>query len=153
MNSEELEEDLIHCIYASAATAEVTPAELDALLSVARKNNEGLGVTGILLYEKGSFFQVLEGAPESVKPLYEKISADKRHSRITKLIVEPIEKRSFANWSMGYAAVSIKRFSEIEGMNDFFQSGKCFTELDNGRAKKLLQSFKEGQWRSAITGE
>jgi len=107
----------------------------------------------MLLYERGSFFQILEGAPESVEPLYQKISADSRHSKITKLIVEPIQARSFANWSMGHASVPIKQLSEIEGMNDFFQSGKCFTELDDGRAKSLLRSFKEGQWRSAIKGE
>lgn len=151
MESEESEENLVHCIYASAATEEFTPAELDELLSVARRNNNKLGITGMLLYEKGSFFQILEGASEAMEPLYQKISADKRHSRITKLIFEPIEARSFANWSMGHATVSINQLSEIEGLNDFFQSGKCFTELDDGRAKKLLRSFKEGRWRSALT--
>jgi len=150
MESEASGENLVHCIYASAATEEFTPAELDELLSIARTNNEKLGVTGMLLYEKGSFFQILEGVREAVEPLYEKISADKRHSRISKLIFEPIEARSFANWSMGHAAVSMNQLSEIEGLNDFFQSGKCFTELDDGRAKKVLQSFKEGRWRSAI---
>ncbi|MFK8051047.1 MAG: BLUF domain-containing protein [Halioglobus sp.] len=150
MKSEAFGENLVHCIYASAATVEFAPADLDELLSVARMNNEKRGVTGMLWYEKGSFFQILEGAPEAVEPLYEKISTDKRHSRISKLIFEPIEARSFANWSMGRAAVSMNQLSEIEGLNDFFQSGKCFTELDDGRTKKLLQSFKEGRWRSAI---
>ncbi|MBB3048497.1 hypothetical protein FHR99_002771 [Litorivivens lipolytica] len=150
MTSDESVGDLVHYIYASAATEEFTPEELDELLSVARWNNEELGVTGMLLYEKGSFFQILEGRPEVVGPLYEKISADKRHSKLIKLIFEPIEARSFANWSMGRAAVSTKQLSEIEGLNDFFQSGRCFTELDDGRAKKLLQSFKEGRWRAAI---
>jgi hypothetical protein len=153
MDAEVTEENLVHFIYASAATAEFTPAELAELLSVARKNNEELGVTGMLLYEKGSFFQILEGTPESVEPLYEKIGADKRHSKITKLIFEPIEARSFANWSMGHAAMPVRQLSEIEGLNDFFQSGKCFTDLDDGRAKSLLRSFKEGRWRSTIKGE
>jgi len=150
MAPQKSDENLMHCIYVSAATREFTPAELDELLSVARSNNEKLGVTGMLLYDKGSFFQILEGAPETVEPLYEKIGADARHSKIAKLISEPIETRSFADWSMGHAAVSLKQLSEIEGMNDFFQAEKCFTELDDGRAKKLLQSFKEGRWRSRI---
>lgn len=101
MALEETEDDLIHCIYVSAATAEFSPADLEELLSVSRKNNEALGVTGMLLYEKGSFFQILEGTREAVEPLYAKIDTDKRHSRITKLIIEPIEERSFANWSRG----------------------------------------------------
>lgn len=153
MEVEETEENLIHCIYASAATAEFTSEELDELLSVARKNNEALGVTGMLLYEKGSFFQILEGPREAVEPLYAKIGADKRHSRIAKLILEPIEARNFANWSMGHASVPVHKLSEIEGLNDFFQSGKCFTNLDDGRAKNLLKAFKDGRWRSTITGE
>lgn len=103
--------------------------------------------------KKGSFFQILEGPPEAVEPLYEKIGADKRHSRISKLILEPIEVRSFANWSMGYSAVPVRKLSEIEGLNDFFQSGKCFADLDDDRAKNLLKAFKDGQWRASITGE
>lgn len=153
MEAEKTDENLVHCIYASAATAEFTSEDLDELLSVARKNNAALGVTGMLLYEKGSFFQILEGLPEAVETLYQKISADKRHSTIAKLILEPIEARSFANWSMGCASVPVHKLSEIEGLNDFFQSGKCFTDLDDGRAKKLLKAFKDGQWRSSITGE
>jgi hypothetical protein len=143
---------LIHCIYASAATEEFSAAQLQQLLSVARKNNTALGVTGVLLHEAGSFFQVLEGTPESVQPLYEKICADSRHSRIAKLIDEPIEARDFADWSMGYAEISTRQLREIEGLNDFFQSGRCFADLDDGRAKKLLGSFKEGRWRNAIAG-
>jgi hypothetical protein len=127
--------------------------ELEELLSIARRNNEALGVTGMLLYEKGAFFQILEGPSEAVEPLYTKIGADMRHSRISKLILEPIEARSFGNWSMGYSAVPVQKLSEIEGMNDFFQSGKCFADLDDGRAKTLLRAFKDGQWRSTITGK
>lgn len=153
MEVEQTEENLIHCIYASAASREFTPEELEELLVVARKNNEALGVTGMLLYEKGSFFQILEGPAEAVEPLYAKIGADKRHASISKLILEPIEERDFPNWSMGHAAVPVRKLSEIDGLNDFFQSGKCFTDLDDGRAKNLLRTFKEGQWRLTITGE
>lgn len=104
MEVEQTEETLIHCIYASAASREFTPEELDELLVVARRNNEALGVTGMLLYEKGSFFQILEGPSEAVEPLYAKIGTDKRHASISKLILEPIEERNFPNWSMGHGA-------------------------------------------------
>lgn len=150
MEVEGLEEDLVQCIYASAAAEEFSPPQLEALLAVARENNEKIGATGMLLYEKGSFFQVLEGPVEAVEALYKKISVDKRHTKMTKLIFAPIEERSFANWSMGLARVPRKQLAGIDGLNDFFQLGKCFTELDDGRVKKLLRSFKEGQWRSSI---
>lgn len=151
MVTDKLEDDLVHCIYASAATKELSMPEIEELLSAARKNNAKLGVTGILLYERGSFFQVLEGAPETVKRLYQAISVDRRHQRMAKRIFESIEAREFADWSMGLAAVSMKELNEIEGLNDFFRGGRCFSDLDEGRVKKLLGAFKEGRWRTAIS--
>ena len=145
------EESLIHCIYASTATKEFSLPEIEELLSTARKKNAELGVTGILLYEGNSFFQVLEGTPETVQKLYETIGSDDRHQRITKLIFEPIEARDFADWSMGHAAVSMRQLNKIEGLNDFFRGGKCFADLDEGRVKQLLSAFKEGRWRAAIS--
>ncbi|MCA9058063.1 MAG: BLUF domain-containing protein, partial [Planctomycetaceae bacterium] len=53
--------DLVHLIYASAATVEFTHEDILALLKQAKAKNAPLGVTGMLLYEDGSFFQVLEG--------------------------------------------------------------------------------------------
>ena len=54
------EADLIHLVYVSVATKPLAREELLALLAVARRINEPLGVTGILLYVDETFFQVLE---------------------------------------------------------------------------------------------
>ncbi|MEZ5661709.1 MAG: BLUF domain-containing protein [Burkholderiaceae bacterium] len=143
-------ESLIHCIYASTAVAPLAPGELNALLAKAKHNNAGLGVTGMLLYENGDFFQVLEGPEEVVHRLFEKIARDRRHSHVTKIIAERIEHRRFADWTMGYTAVTQEQLQELEGLNDFFRQGKCFSDLDEGRAKLLLQAFKEGRWRRTI---
>jgi len=74
----------MHCIYASAATRHFETAELTALLQAARKHNDGAGLTGMLLYTEGSFFQVLEGVPDAVEALYARIELDKRHEQVTK---------------------------------------------------------------------
>jgi hypothetical protein len=87
---------LIHLIYTSAPTkGEFSRADLDALLVVARKNNAAANISGLLLYQNGSFFQILEGERESVETIFRKISGDKRHHRITKIIVEAIDRRNF----------------------------------------------------------
>jgi Sensors of blue-light using FAD len=52
-------------IYTSAETQAFTPADLAAMLRVARENNAAAHVTGILLYHQGSFMQVLEGEQSS----------------------------------------------------------------------------------------
>lgn len=140
--------ELIHCIYCSATTEEELSAEgLEAILEQSRTNNQKCDVTGILLFESGAFFQVLEGDEAVVDALYRKIEMDPRHQRVTKLISEPIEERAFGEWSMGYPKVSTKDLQEIEGLNDFFARGNSFMDLEEGRAKVLLDAFKKGKWR------
>jgi Sensors of blue-light using FAD len=144
--------DLMHCVYASAATRPLEMTELTALLQAARKHNDGAGLTGMLLYTEGSFFQVLEGVPDAVEALYAKIEQDKRHDQVTKIVAEAIPNRSFADWTMGFSQVSRKELALISGTNDFFSGSSCFLGLDSGRAKKLLSAFREGRWRKTLTG-
>jgi hypothetical protein len=103
----------------------------------------------MLLYTVGNFFQILEGEAPPVDALYyEKICRDTRHEQCTQIIREPIVRRSFANWSMGFSHVSPAELKGIPGCNDFFQESSCFTQLDAGRAKKLLAAFARGSWRA-----
>jgi hypothetical protein len=143
---------LVHCIYASAATRPFEAPELAELLQKAREANERLGVTGMLLYAEGSFFQILEGPADVLYPLYQKIDRDQRHAQVTKIIWEPIPQRSFDDWTMGFYKVSRKELEGIAGVNDFFGSARCFADIDAGRAKKLLAAFREGNWRQKLEG-
>jgi hypothetical protein len=143
---------LIHCIYASAAKCHFGDSELAALLSKARNVNEGLGISGMLLHVDGSFFQVLEGEAEKVDMLFAKIALDSRHAKVTVIIREPIARRSFGNWTMGYSTMTEQEVAGIVGQNDFFANASCLASLDNRRAKKLLTAFGKGRWRSALDG-
>ncbi len=139
---------LIHLIYSSAATdADLSTESLEVILEQSRKNNTKADITGILLFENGAFFQVLEGEEETVTSTYDNIEKDPRHDRVTKLISEPIAERAFGEWSMGYPKVSKKELLEIKGLNDFFAQGNSFMELEEGRAKLLLRAFQNGKWR------
>ncbi len=143
--------DLVHCIYCSAAaTTEFDPKGLQTLLEECRRNNAKLGITGMLLFQNGSFFQVLEGERTDVEALFEKIAADKRHTRVAKVILEPIEERAFGEWTMGYPKVSAKELAQIPGLNDFFARGSSYIELGEGRAKTLLAAFRDGRWRTSL---
>jgi hypothetical protein len=145
---------LEHIVYASVAIQHFGPSELSELLQKSRSSNERLGLTGMLLHcdSDGSFFQVLEGEGEAIDLLFQKILSDKRHSHVTLIIREPISKRSFAEWSMGFSGVSQAILRKVPGLNDFFRKGSSFTELDAGRAKKLLVAFTEGNWRPKHLG-
>lgn len=143
--------NLVHCIYCSATSKiAFSTSELEDLLEKCCLNNAILKITGILLYKDGSFFQILEGDKEVVETLFEKISKDKRHNQIIKVIMEPIEECSFAEWTMGYPKLTDKELAKIPGLNDFYSNENSYLEVGEGRTKTLLAAFKEGRWRSSL---
>ncbi len=141
---------LVQCVYTSKASEYFDEADLADILEHSRRNNGGRGVTGILLYEAGSFFQVLEGPGPAVRALYAKIRTDRRHERVVKLVDQRIDERTFGPWTMGAAELSCADLESVPGLNDFFDAGHCLTELDASRAKDLLLAFKNGRWHQAV---
>ncbi len=147
----EFHNQLVQCVYSSASSQPFSIEELAALLEVARSNNRTLNITGMLLYEKQSFFQILEGPSSAIDQVYRKIERDKRHNQITKILYHDIDQRVFERWSMGFADVRLKDLANLKGLNDFFRKGKCYADLDESKAKTLLTAFKEGKWHAKIT--
>lgn len=143
---------LIRCVYSSMATATFKEHEIPRLLDTTRKANEAAGITGILLYIEGSFFQLLEGEPAVIDRLILRIQNDTRHTRITVIIRESISERDFGEWTMGFEAMGLSEAGEVLGESDFFKSAACVSRLTPGRAKKLLSAFRNGRWRAERTG-
>jgi predicted nucleotidyltransferase len=150
MNENDRESDLVHCIYASVETEKLDSSQIFSILEKARIKNSRIHVTGMLLYDNGAFFQILEGEREVVEKLLLEISQDKRHDHIVKIIIELIAERSFSEWTMGFSGATRTDLQKISGLNDFFTQNRSFIELDEGRAKKLLGAFKDGQWRASL---
>lgn len=141
---------LIQVVYCSAATDEPTLDSVEHLLRVSQRRNEKLGITGMLLCAGRSFLQVIEGEKNKVDQLVSAIEKDERHRNITVILREPIAKRSFGDWTMGYADLKKVDVEKIVGINDFFLQEEPLTTMDHGRARKLLDLFKKGRWRSEI---
>jgi Sensors of blue-light using FAD len=139
-------------IYASAAAKPFTPPELRALLAVARANNTPIEVSGLLLYHQGSFFQVLEGEKETVDAVFKKIGKDPRHTSVLLVSSKEIEKRSFGEWSMGFADVA-RMAAGVPGFMELFNATSSFLDLQKGDAKlvgKLVDGFQDGLWRQHV---
>lgn len=136
---------LIQCVYSSIASFSFSESELPTLLTAAQEANAKRGVTGMLTYVNGIFLQVLEGEEETVDLLVAKISADPRHKRILVLVREPIDRRSFGDWSMGFEALLPAPLEALIGENDFFDASSCVDALDAGVVKSILMSFREAQ--------
>ena len=75
---------------------------LEALLQDARSFNEKVGVTGVLLYRDGFFFQYLEGIEEDLAAVYHRIERSADHTRIYVLLNAKVQRREFAMWHMGF---------------------------------------------------
>ncbi len=89
-------------IYVSSAVGDFGQAKLDQILSRSRSNNDARGLTGLLLFHDGCFFQVLEGEAAVVDQTFATISGDARHSGVILLESRSITERGFPQWSMGY---------------------------------------------------
>lgn len=88
--------------YVSSATPALGERELEALLRSARDRNVEHGISGVLLYHDGSFFQYLEGPRAGVDRVWEHIRHSRQHRGILVLMRAPIVRRAFPGWSMGF---------------------------------------------------
>jgi hypothetical protein len=107
-------------IYLSSGIKIFSDEEINDLLKVSRNNNEKNGITGLLLYSDGNFIQILEGEKEAVVNTYKKIVNDVRHRNIILVISEPIKKRNFKDWKMGFSIVDndfLEKHPEINPFN------------------------------------
>lgn len=93
---------LYRVIYISASKTLLGPAETEELLKRSRPNNVAAGITGILVYHDGGFFQVLEGPRAPVEKLFATIRTDPRHHRVIALWQGAADARLFGNWGMGF---------------------------------------------------
>jgi hypothetical protein len=89
--------------YRSRPTAKPTEAELEQLLRAAQERNRGQGVTGVLIYDEGHYFQWLEGPREAVTRIWESIRRDDRHGDFKILRQQGIPGRFFKGWDMRLA--------------------------------------------------
>jgi Sensors of blue-light using FAD len=88
--------------YVSRATNPLDSAAIQALLQSSRRSNEGLQITGCLLFSGGCFAQVLEGERAAVETLARRIAADRRHNDVRVLSQGRRAEREYRGWTMGY---------------------------------------------------
>lgn len=93
---------MYYMIYMSSAVKPMNFGELSALLQQCRDNNHHSGITGMLLYQNGTFMQMLEGEKQVVSDLFDAIRKDDRHTGVHIVLTGDIAKRNFEDWSMGF---------------------------------------------------
>lgn len=92
---------IFNLVYCSQATAGVESADVDTIIATSRRRNPVLGITGILVFGGGVFFQWIEGPKAEVMGLASRIEADPRHEMMTILSTdEEVRERIFPTWDM-----------------------------------------------------
>lgn len=105
----------IHAIAYVSTSRErsISPEAIDRLLSSARKFNKSCGVTGVLLHHDGNFFQYLEGSPEAVNIVYNRVLRSTSHCGIVEMLNSEVEQRHFSTWAMGFSEATKTDLQQI----------------------------------------
>jgi hypothetical protein len=142
---------MFQLVYASSEAASFSAAAMARLLHESRRNNEKLGVTGMLLYHNGSFLQALEGEEEAVRQLSDRIAVDPRHRGVAVLHAAPVQARDFPDWSLGFHHLGAIGVPAIEGYSRFLESPLTAEHFaaHPSLAKRLLLEFKSAPARTA----
>lgn len=89
-------------IYTSISAQELSQQDVLNILTKAVERNAERSVTGMLIYDQGSFWQALEGSHIDVMDAYDRIATDPRHHDVTLLSIEENVQRMFPKFSMGF---------------------------------------------------
>lgn len=110
----------VQIIYISRATTgparpgkEVDPV-VSRILAKSRANNRRNGLTGVLYFGNGCFFQCLEGEEEAIDRLYAKLEQDDRHRDVKLISRKNVEHPIFTEWSMKYVPVDREMSALLE---------------------------------------
>ncbi len=114
-----------HLVYVSAAITPFTKRQLIDLLQQARDKNRRLGVTGLLVYRRGWFMQVLEGEKSAVRDLFATIAEDDRHRGVTVMAEGDYPKRQFPDWSMGFRDLDDPQVRAMDGFSEFMNNPRA----------------------------
>ncbi len=134
----------LHAIaYVSSASWNLLPAQVDRIVAESRRLNALNGITGVLLYCDGNFMQYFEGGEAAVRETFARIRASASHYQINELMNQPIARREFAGWTMGFSEPSPDEFVGLA-------SARWARAAPAGPGATLLGSFWASARMSAI---
>jgi Sensors of blue-light using FAD len=109
---------MYHLVYISYASRPMRESDLIDILNTSRLNNKKKNITGMLVYLREKFIQVLEGEYEAVNEVYKEIQEDPRHRKVTTVLEGNTEHRIFKDWSMGFKKLDDHQFEQLSGYKD-----------------------------------
>lgn len=124
--------------YTSKVKNKLDAAALESIFDTTKENNTKNGITGILLFGMGTFFQVLEGEEDKVMHLYEEvIKKDSRHHEIFEIINRSSEEPVFSKYSTPFKI--IKTSEELHKVTSYLSKNRI--DPTSNKYRRLLNPF------------
>lgn len=125
---------LYNVVYCSRATAGVDDAAVAHIIETARRCNPAQGITGLLVFGSGIFFQWLEGPRDNIMQLMANLKKDPRHLDVVTLSAsEELRERLFPDWDMELVTSADIRDVLLDALNQA-------KEKNHVQALKLLMT-------------
>ena len=131
---------LYNLVYCSRAAPGIDDAAVAQIIATSRRRNPEQGITGLLVFGSGIFFQWLEGPRDNVTRLMATLKADPRHEDVVSLSeVEEVRERLFPDWDMELVTTADIRDVLVDALDEA-RDGKNADAL-----RGLLQQLDSGQ--------
>jgi hypothetical protein len=126
-------------VYCSRAAKGVDDAEVGRIIESAQRRNLARGITGVLVFSSGVFFQWVEGPAAHVQNLIASLHGDSRHDDIVTLDrSEDKRERLYPNWQMEHV--------EADDIRAVLQDALASAEDESNVAalKRILEHLDSG---------
>ena len=125
-------------VYCSRAAEGVDDIEVGRIVEAAQRRNLASGITGVLVFGSGVFFQWIEGSAAQVQKLIASLHRDPRHYDIVALDrSEENRERLYPNWEMeqveadNIRAVLLDALESAEDQNNVAALRRILDHLDS----------------------
>ena len=138
---------LHNVVYCSRAADGVDDAAVARIIETARRCNPVQGITGLLVFGNGIFFQWLEGPRDNVMQLMANLKKDPRHHDVVTLsAVEEVRERLFSDWDMELVSsddirdVLVDALDHARDENNAQALKLLLSQLDSGKLNGIGQA-------------
>lgn len=134
---------LYHFVYCSRASDGVDDAEVGRIVASAQRHNPARGITGVLVFGSGVFFQWIEGPRAHIETLIQHLHDDPRHHDIVSLSqAEEARERLYPTWDM--ERVGAEDIREV--LEDALETAENSANV--AALKRILEHLESGSLQS-----
>jgi len=135
---------LYNVVYCSRAAPGVDAAAVERIIESSRRRNPLGGITGLLVFGSGIFFQWLEGPRDNVLALMALLQTDARHHTVVPLASgEEARERLFPDWDMELVGADAIRDVLVDALDNAREAGHeqvlrdMLEQLDSGQLSSI----------------